>query len=180
VSSTRLRFDPIAEARRQWEGHGWEGAASGMALVTSVARVQQIFLLRIDRVLRPLGLTFARYEVLMLLRFSRRGALPLGKIGARLQVQPGAVTNAVDRLESEALVVRRAHDTDGRATLAAITPKGRRLAARATAALNRDVFEATGLTAAQETELVDLLRAVRHDAGDFEDASERAPASERP
>ena len=100
----RLSFDPIAEAERQWGLHGWTDQAPGMALVTSIMRLQQIFLSRADAVLRPLGLTFARYEVLMLLSFSRRGTLPLGKIGERLQVNAASVTNAVDRLEGDGLV----------------------------------------------------------------------------
>ena len=36
--------------------------------------------------LRPYGITFSRYEALVLLTFSRRGSLPLSKIGERLQV----------------------------------------------------------------------------------------------
>ena len=101
-----------------------------MAVVTSIMRLQQIFLARADAVLRPLGLTFARYEVLMLLSFSRRDALPLGKIGERLQVNPASVTNAVDRLEADGLVTRRSNPDDGRVTLAALTPSGRRVVAR--------------------------------------------------
>ena len=125
----RLSFDPIAEAERQWGMHGWPDQASGMAVVTSIMRLQQIFLARADAVLRPLGLTFARYEVLMLLSFSRRGALPLGKIGERLQVNAASVTNAVDRLEADGLVPRQSNPDDGRGTLARLTPAGRRRAA---------------------------------------------------
>src|SRR5579875_1320244 len=115
--------------------NGWPMAASGMAAITSIFRAQQLFLARIDAVLRPLGLTFARYEVLMLLAFSRRGALPLNKIGARLQVHPTSVTNAVDRLEEHNLIKRVPHDIDRRTTLAEILPAGRDLAQRATVAL---------------------------------------------
>ena len=79
--SRPLDFDPISEASRQWSAHGWGEACEGMAAITSIVRAQQLFLGRIDAVLRPLELTFARYEVLMLLLFSRRGALPLNKIG---------------------------------------------------------------------------------------------------
>ena len=57
-----------------------------MAAVTSIMRAQQILLARLNELLRPVGLTFPRYEALMLLSFTRRGALPLGKIGERLQV----------------------------------------------------------------------------------------------
>lgn len=158
-----LRFDPVDEARRHWEAHGWTEAAPGMAVVTAVMRVQQIFLARTDEVLKPLGLTFARYEVLMLLLFSQRGRLPLGKIGERLQVHAASVTNAIDRLEREGLVERIPNPDDGRGTLARITPKGKRLAERATAQLNDLVFAGV----APDERLVEVLKQIRHDAGDF-------------
>jgi DNA-binding MarR family transcriptional regulator len=162
-----LAFDPIAEARRQWDAHGWADASAGMAMVTSIMRAQQVLIGRVDRALAGLNLTFARYEVLMLLLFSRTGALPLGKVGARLQVHPASVTNAVDRLEADDLVRRRPHPTDGRTTLAEITPAGRDLARKATAELNASVFGATGLTPRQLDQVVDLLRRLRIAEGDF-------------
>lgn len=138
-----------------------------MAAVTSVMRAQQVFLARIDGLLAHHGLTFARYEVLVLLSFSRAGSLPLGKVGARLQVHPASVTNAVDRLEAQGLVRRERHPTDGRTRLATITPAGRSVVDRATARLNDEVFTALGLTAAEAGQLVRLLEKVRRDAGDF-------------
>lgn len=162
-----LGFDPISEAQRQWAAHGWPEAAAGMAAVTSVFRAQQIFLGDIDSQLRPLGLTFARYEVLMLLLFSRSGSLPLNKVGARLQVHPTSVTNAVDRLEAGGLIVRVPHPTDRRTTLAQIEPKGRELAARATEVVNAVVFAKPGLSETDITTLVAILGRLRHGAGDF-------------
>jgi DNA-binding MarR family transcriptional regulator len=169
VASRALRFDPIAEARRQWQVHGWEDAADGMAAVTSVFRAQQIYLARIDAILRPLGLTFARYEVLMLLLFSRAGALPLSKMGARLQVHPTSVTNAVNRLEEQGLLTREPHPSDGRTTLATITPLGRGVAEKATEAVNRDVFKDPGLEPDAVTALVEVVRTLRYQAGDWEE-----------
>jgi DNA-binding MarR family transcriptional regulator len=164
---TTLPFDPVEEARRHWAAHGWAGAADGMAAVTSLMRAQAIVLARVDAVLRPLGLTFARYEVLMLLLFSRRGSLPLSRIGERLQVHPASVTNAVDRLEATGLVRRDPHPRDRRTTLATLTPAGRELATTATQALNSDVFSRPGLATEQVGTLVGVLTALRHDAGDF-------------
>jgi DNA-binding MarR family transcriptional regulator len=138
-----------------------------MAAVTSVIRAQQIYLARVDQVLRPLGLTFARYEVLMLLVFSRAGSLPLNKMGARLQVHPTSITNAVDRLVGQDLLRRVRHPTDGRTTLAEITERGRELALRATAAINASVFAAPGLPASDVTTLVEVLQKLRRSAGDF-------------
>jgi DNA-binding MarR family transcriptional regulator len=164
----RLPFDPIAEAQRQWETHGWAGEAPAMATVTSIMRLQQVFLARAHAELQPLGLTFARYEVLMLLSFSSKGSLPLGKIGERLQVNAASVTNAVDRLESQDLVVRRPNPDDGRGTLAAITTRGRQLADRATVVMNANVFSDLGLDAAGLAPLLDALGQLRRAAGDFE------------
>jgi DNA-binding MarR family transcriptional regulator len=164
----RLSFDPIAEAERQWGLHGWPDQAAGMAVVTSIMRLQQIFLARADAVLRPLGLTFARYEVLMLLSFSRQGALPLGKIGERLQVNAASVTNAVDRLEAQGLVTRVPNPDDGRGTLAAVTAVGRRVADRATVAMNANVFSDLGLDEPALSALFDSLVHLRRAAGDFD------------
>ncbi len=163
----RLPFDPVAEARRNWEERGWDEAAPGMAAVTSVMRVQQILLARVDAVLRPLGLSFARYEVLMLLVFSRRGELPMRVIGERLQVHPTSITNAVDRLEREDLVRRRPHPGDRRAVLVGITDPGREVAAAATEQLNETVFTDLGLGLREERSLTGLLEHLRRRAGDF-------------
>jgi DNA-binding MarR family transcriptional regulator len=168
VASRRLGFDPIDEARRQWKAHRWASSSSGMAVVTSVMRVQQIFLGHVDDVLRPFGLTFARYEVLMLLSFSSAGRLPLGKIGARLQVHPASVTNAIDRLEADRFVRRIPHREDARITLAEITSSGRDLATRATAEMNAKVFKRLALSESEADDLYALLRKIRRDAGDFD------------
>jgi DNA-binding MarR family transcriptional regulator len=139
-----------------------------MAVVTSVMRVQQIFLGRADAILRPFGLTFARYEVLMLLSFSRTGALPLGKIGERLQVNPASVTNAIDRLEDGGLVTRAPNPADGRGTLAHLTEHGRRLAADATDAMNGEMFATISLDPAELSAVWGLLAGLRRAAGDFD------------
>ena len=166
-----LGFDPIAEARRQWEVHGWSDAAPGMAAVTSVVRAYQIYLARVDRCLKLFDLTFARYELLMLLMFSRAGSLPLNKLGSRLQVHPTSITNAVDRLEAQGFLRRLPHPVDRRTTLAEITSAGREVAAEATSAVNREVFARSGLGPDQIDTLVGVLTVLRRAAGDFREQS---------
>jgi DNA-binding MarR family transcriptional regulator len=161
----KLGFDPIDEAARQWALR-WE-AVPQMHAVTSLMRVQQLVLAELDDILRPHGLTFARYEALVLLVFSRRGSLPLGKMGERLQVHPTSVTSIVDRLEASGHVVRRPHPEDGRAVLAEITESGRRLVEAATADLVEDRFALGGVPVEQLQTLSALLRPVREAAGDF-------------
>jgi DNA-binding MarR family transcriptional regulator len=161
----KLAFDPIDEAARQW-GLRW-GAVDQMHAVTSLMRVQQLVLAELDDILRPHGLSFARYEALVLLTFSRTGELPLGKMGERLQVHPTSVTSIVDRLESAGLVVRRRHPEDGRAVLAGITDPGRAVVEAATADLVEARFALGGVPVDSLRGLSELLRPVRADAGDF-------------
>jgi DNA-binding MarR family transcriptional regulator len=162
-----LGFDPIAEARKNWDNNGWDDASLGMAMVTSVMRAHQILLARVHHTLEPFGLTFAQFEALRLLAFSRNGKLPLGKVGARLQVHPASVTNVIDRLESKGLVRRLQHPDDMRTTLASITRSGRRVTTKATDALNEQVFRNSGLADDRLESLVDVVTELRQSAGDF-------------
>ena len=158
-------LDPIAEAHRQWSAR-WPEYADRMAAVTSVMRAQQLLLGKVEAALKPYGLTFAAFEALRLLAFSRTGTLPMGKVGTRLMVHPASVTNVVGRLEQRGLVERRPSPDDRRVVLAAITEAGRELAEEATAALHEAAFGMPGLTEEQAAEITRALHAVRISAGD--------------
>ena len=160
-----LPFDPIERAAEIWADRF--GPADAMAAVTSIMRAQQILLGGLDGLLRQYGLTFARYEALVLLAFSRRGALPLRVIGDRLMVHPTSVTNTVDRLERDGLVRRRPNPRDGRGILAEITPSGREVMTRATADLMAARFGMAGYDPPELGEIFTLLRGLRVSAGDF-------------
>jgi DNA-binding MarR family transcriptional regulator len=164
----RLPFDPIARAaelwRRRW-GSGSEPVA--MASATSIMRVQQILLTEFDAVVGRHGLTFARYEALVLLAFSREGRLGMSKIGQRLMVHPTSATNIVQRLAAQGLVERVPNPADGRGALAVITAEGREAMERATAELVSAGFGLGMLSAAEHEQLFALLRKVRVGAGDF-------------
>src|SRR5215510_11911013 len=125
MSPRPLPFDPIVRAAELWDER--IGPSTTMAAVTSIMRVQQILQSTVDTALRPHGLTFARFEALVLLTFSRRGSLPMRVMGERLQLHPTSVTNIVDRLEADGLVKRTPHPSDRRTTLVEISPAGREL-----------------------------------------------------
>ena len=165
TSREPLPFDPILRAAALWDER--IGPSRTMAAVTSVMRVQQILLSAVDGALRPHGLTFARYEALVLLSFSRLGRLPMRVMGERLQLHPTSVTNIVDRLQADALVRRVPHPTDRRATLVEITDGGRAALEDATKAVTDVDFGLSGLTPDEETQLTTLLSQVRLAAGDF-------------
>ncbi len=163
----QLTFDPIAEAARQWREHWGADTAAPMAAVTSIMRAHQLMLSRLNTELEPHGLTFPRYEALMLLFYSRNGSLPLGKMGDRLQVHQTSVTPLIDGLESAGLVRRTSHPTDRRTTLAAITPRGRKIARAATQALNASRFGTEPLSDHDLDSLTATLEGFRRTAGDF-------------
>jgi DNA-binding MarR family transcriptional regulator len=140
-----------------------------MAAVTSIMRAQQILLGALDSLLRPYDLTFARYEALVLLSFSRAGKLPLGLIGERLMVHPTSVTNTIDRLERQGFVVREPNPADGRGRLASITPSGRAVVEKATRDLMAAEFGLSGYTDTELNQVFELLRGLRLAAGDFTD-----------
>lgn len=166
ASSPRLPFDPVAAAAALWREHDLP-EQSRMRAVTSLMRMHQLVLTELDERLRPLGLTFARYEVLVLLSFSRRGAVPLGKIGERLQVHATSVTSLVQRLVAAGLIERRSHPDDGRAVLAALTDRGREVLAAATTVVTEAKFGLGALTEQQCEEMAALFTAPRAAAGDF-------------
>ena len=159
--------DPIHEAHAQWIRHGWTEAADGMAMVTSLVRAQQLLLERIDAQLRPLDLTFARFEILRLLSFTQSGAMPMTRLGSLLQVHPTSVTSAVERLVRQGYVERLRREQDRRVILASLTSSGREVVDRATRALNREVFEQPGLAPHEVARLTDLLARLRANADDL-------------
>ena len=161
-----LPFDPIEEAGRQWDRR-WEGT-DAMRAATSVMRAQQIVLSRVDEALRPWSLTFARYEVLVLLHFTKEGVLPLGKMGDRLMLHQASVTNLIDRLEQQGLVRRIPHPTDRRTTLAELTADGRSVVAEATPAVIDASIGVAELDDRDRRDLHRILQKLRVGAGDFE------------
>ncbi|MEE1927458.1 MarR family transcriptional regulator [Streptomyces sp. TRM 70351] len=162
-----LSFDPIARADELWQRR-W-GPAPSMAAITSIMRAHQILLAEVDAVVKPYGLTFARYEALVLLTFSQHGELPMSKIGERLMVHPTSVTNTIDRLERAGLVARRPNPNDGRGTLASITAKGREVCDAATRDLMRVDFGLGAYDAEECAEIFALLRPLRLAAHDFDE-----------
>ncbi|MEY2397656.1 MAG: hypothetical protein QOJ00_830 [Actinomycetota bacterium] len=159
-----LSYDPVEASRERWIEQGWSDSAAGMAAVVSIMRAEQIFLNEATDILRPLGLTFARYQVLGMLRWT--GPITLGKLGDRLWITPATVTNAIDRLENAALCRRVSHPDDARATLAEITAKGRKVFDKAVEQLNDNLFGKVGLTDQELDQLVRLVRKIRAGVGD--------------
>src|SRR5437588_3420543 len=93
---------------------------------------------------------FAVMEMLL-----HKGPQPVNEIGRRVELTSGAITTAVDRLESLALVTREAHPSDRRARIVQLTPRGRELAAKVFASHKRAMdLASTGLSKTERATLI--------------------------
>lgn len=140
-----------------------------MVTATSIMRVQQLLITEFDAIAGRHGLTFARYEALVLLAFSRGGRLSMGRIGERLMVHPTSATNIVQRLAAQGFVERVANPADRRGAFAVITDTGRAAMEATTADLEAAQFGLGMLGTTEQESLFSLLRGVRVAAGDFVD-----------
>jgi DNA-binding MarR family transcriptional regulator len=169
-----LNFDPADAGRRHIERRWGGGSATAGSAAMSVMRVNEILMEELNETLAGFGLNATRYETLMLLIRSG-GAVPMRRISEYLHVQAASVTNIVDRLERDTLASREALPQDRRVLLASITPRGRRVAARATTALEQRSLAINALDEEELAELIRLLRKARIRAGDFGNVHVVAP-----
>jgi DNA-binding MarR family transcriptional regulator len=139
-----------------------------MGVVFRVKRLARLFERATAKGFAGHGLEPGDFDVLGTLR---RGGAPYrisaGDLGRALMITSGSVTNRVDGLEARELIRRIDDPDDRRGVLIELTSKGLRLV---DAALERHV-ETEGrlveaLTAAQQTQLADLLRRLLIALGD--------------
>ena len=138
VASAELLIpdDVVAYYERE-EGSSYDAAAARtLFLVRALAQ-------RINDVsaiwLAPFGLTPLSFQVIARLQATPNSALSLSVISRSIHTRATTVTSLVDALERDGLVRRIEHATDRRATLASLTPKGRKLSARATRSQHRHI-----------------------------------------
>lgn len=118
------------------------------------SRAVQTHALRSIELLPVCGSDFAVLEALLHL-----GPLPVNTIGKKVLLTSGSITVAVDRLEQQNLVERRAHPTDRRTRVVHLTPAGRALIEPAFAKHQRDMeLAVAGLSKSERSQLVDLLK----------------------
>lgn len=88
-----------------------------------------------------------------------KGPQPVNEIGRRIGLTSGAITAAVDRLESCELVAREVHPTDRRARVVRLTAQGREQATKLFAGHKTAMDAAAGgLTKSERAMLIQLLK----------------------
>src|SRR5436189_5930653 len=104
---------------------------------------------------------FAVMEMLL-----HKGPQPVNEIGRRVELTSGAITTAVDRLESRGLVTRETHPSDRRARIVRLTAAGEEKAAKIfvghKAAMD---VAASALSKTERATLIALLKKLGTSAG---------------
>src|SRR5437899_882870 len=97
---------------------------------------------------------FAVIEMLL-----HKGPQPVNAIGRRVELTSGAITTAVDRLESRGLVTREAHPSDRRARIVRLTAAGKEQAAKIFAGHKAAMdVAASALSKTERARLIALLK----------------------
>jgi DNA-binding MarR family transcriptional regulator len=150
----------VEEAAARW-AERYPGAA-GFHALTSLVRGYGAAVRGVEGLLRPLGLNLSRFEVLLLLSFSRAGALPIMRIRDLLMVHGSSVTYLVDRLQEAGWVARDPDPADRRVSLVRLTGEGRALIDEAARRLAEGGFGAFAtLDQGRLAELSELLADLR-------------------
>ena len=152
--------DPVEKARRLWsERHPDE---SGFEVLVALLRTYGVVLRELERLLKPLELTLSRFEVLLLLSFTRQGRLPVMRLRDLLLIHGSSATYLVDRLVGAGWVAREADPADRRVSLVTLTEAGREVVDRGVAALVAGGFgPVAGMDGPRRRELAALLAAMR-------------------
>jgi len=127
-----------------------------MGMFTRLTRVGLLLDAFQHRCLDPFGLKFIDYSVLRVLQLSGPPyELTTGEIGDTVLRSSGGMTLIVDRLERSGLVERVTDRSDRRRVVVRLTPAGRELAQRASAAYARERRRIIKELSAEEVEQTD-------------------------
>ena len=105
--------------------------------------------------LKPLGLTYTQYIVLMVLW--EEECVTVGHLGDVLNLDAGTLTPLLKRLEKAGYVTRSRSKEDERITNIAITPEGNKLKKKCKDIPLKLASEGTGLTEKEAVQLYKLL-----------------------
>ncbi len=126
-----MELDKIDHILNQWRQESPQLDASALAIVGRVLRIARLLEKHREMVLAKYGLSVWSFDVLATLR--RQGPpyqLKPTDLYGLLMLSSGAMTNRIDRLEKDDIVVRHRDPDDRRGVMVRLTPNGIALADR--------------------------------------------------
>ncbi|MGD9695371.1 MAG: MarR family winged helix-turn-helix transcriptional regulator [Thermoleophilia bacterium] len=159
--TTLLENDPVEKARQQWVRTG-KPNESGFVVLVSMLRSYSLLIRELEAALRPIELTLSRFEVLLLLSFTRNERLPSMRLRDLLMVSGSSATYLIDKLEAGGLVERESDPSDRRVNVVHLTKAGRAAVEQGVEALSGIGFGSIrGMDEAGRRALADSLAALR-------------------
>lgn len=155
-----MEKDIVDQAIEEWQREQPDLDASPLGVVSRILVLAQQMEKTANRALERHGIELWQFDVLAALR--RAGApyrLSPTQLSDSVILTSGAMTNRLDRLESDGLVVRLRDPDDRRGVLIQLTPRGRKLVDEAVETRLADAREAvSSLHRSESRVLAKLLR----------------------
>lgn len=119
-------------------------------------RAQHVLRLRIDEVLRPIGLTMPQYVLLTALE--HENGISNAGLARMAFVTPQTMQAILVNLERDNMLVRQAHATHGRILQNELTPHGKKTLLRAHDAVNQvEALMMSSMNEAEARQVTDIL-----------------------
>lgn len=150
-----------------WRARGWHAAAEGASAAFEIVCIERLLTVAINARVKPLGLTLARFEVLVQLLLRDQAVPGIRELADALQVHATSVSSALEGLQGSGYVQVSAHHSDRRRVAIRLTSRGREVLGEAIDTLNREIFAQLGLTADEMLKCLRVLERLRANAGDF-------------
>ena len=129
----------------------------------NLARTTAFLTDRLERALKPAGITGTQYNVLRILKGSADAGLCRNEVRDRMITRMPDMTRLLDRMEACGLVERKRSTEDRRMVTTHITPKGREVLELIDDEVAEEHRRSLGhLTKGELERLIELLSAARH------------------
>lgn len=155
-----LNRDLVSATRDEFERRGGV-AHREFAILLEVERINRLIQALAQPHLTASGLTYAGWQALMALAYSKHQALPMAKLAERVASHPTTITRTIDRLVRHGYVRRVPNDDDRRVTVVEILSDGDRARKAVLQSLDRLQFGFEGIPEARLDHLEEQLRQAR-------------------
>lgn len=155
-----LGRDLVSATRDEFEHRGGV-AHHQFAVLIEVERINRLIQTLAQPHLAPTGLTYAGWQALMALGYSKHQGLPMAKLAERVGAHPTTMTRTIDRLIRLGYVRRAREDNDRRVTVIEILPDGEHVREAVLQSLDRSQFGLEGIPESRLVRLEGLLRQAR-------------------
>lgn len=125
IETRLMKTDLVGRGMAQWRSERPDIDCSGKAVVGRIVHLHDIILRTVNRALRPHGVRYPTYAVLVTIRVAGEPySMSPGLLSEVLLLSSGGLSNLLRKMEAEGYVVRRPDTRDKRGVIVQLTDKG--------------------------------------------------------